>query len=267
MNGSRDTQVSPIHHVQLAAEYVELLDHPPQHDFVVRTIERRLANGVPLMSAEIVIAGADTRARHPLTQSYPLHFRKTYFAASLHVAPEIEFERSQRASQLIDLPPPIGFEARIFRSCLIPGVPYKKLSPFGFSPEEGNLPRARELPLATAAGLWTLVEAAASALARLHLGGLAHGDAELQNLIVCPSPLSVIPVDFEAGVLRDAVEPAAWDKRCRADFEQLHREAVLLQCSLGRQPSEFARTAVEAIPELFRAPERFLREIDRLAPG
>ncbi len=264
MNESRDIPVSPQHHVRLAEEYVELLDHPPRHDFVVRTIERREANGAPLMSAEMVLAGADTRERHPLTEQYPLHFRKTYFAASLHISPETEFERSQLASHILGIPPPIGFEARIFRSCLIPGLPYKRLSPFGFTPEESNLPRARELNLATAAGLWKLLSEAADMITKLHSGGVLHGDVELHNLIVCSSPLAVVPVDFEAARLESELEPTVWKTACARDFQELWREAILLQCSLGRQPGRFAEEAIGAIPELFRASERFQREVDWL---
>jgi len=261
MDESRRIAVSPRHHVRLAAEYVPLLDRAPQNDFVVRTIERREANGLPLMSAEIAIASALTRQHHPLAYTYPLHFRKTYFASSLHVHPRIEFERCAEASQLLDGPPPIGFEDRVFRSCLIPGVPYTRISPFGFEPEESNLPRAAELALPTAAGLWRFIEDAADQLRILHKGGFAHGDMELHNLIVCPAPLEIVMVDFEAAVREQDVEPAEWAKRREEDFAALLREAVLLQCALGRQHSELAEHAFEQIPRLFRNPERFRQTI------
>ena len=126
----------------------------------------------------------------------------------------------------------------MFRSCLIPGQSYARLTPFGGEPPENNIAKAQKLSLATAAGLWRLAEEALAQLLVLQDGGLAHGDTELHNIIVCPAPLEPILVDFEAAVRRDAIEPAAWDARCSTDLEPLLREAVYLQCALGRQPSQ-----------------------------
>src|SRR5690348_3442661 len=131
--------VSPRHSVRLAREYVHLLVKPPKQDYLVRTIVRREANGLPLMSAEIVIAGSATREKHPPAQTYPLHFRKTYSAARLHGDTQKEFEFQSRASELIGVAPPIGFSSDVFRSCLVPGRPYNRLSPFGVEPEEANM--------------------------------------------------------------------------------------------------------------------------------
>ena len=76
MDDDRLVAVSPQHSVRLAREYLVLIERPPQNDYVVRTIARREANGLPLMSAEIVVAGRDTRDRHPLAVTYPLHFAR-----------------------------------------------------------------------------------------------------------------------------------------------------------------------------------------------
>ena len=43
--------VSPRHEVLLAPEYAQLVRYAPEHDFVMRTITRREANGLQLMSA------------------------------------------------------------------------------------------------------------------------------------------------------------------------------------------------------------------------
>jgi len=91
--------VSPRHSVRLAREYEAVIHKPPARDFVVRTLVRREANGMPLMSAEIVIAGASTRDEFPLAASYPLHFRKTYFPARLHGDPKQEFDCQAMASR------------------------------------------------------------------------------------------------------------------------------------------------------------------------
>jgi hypothetical protein len=231
---------------------------------VVHTIEKREANGLPLMCAEIVIAGNETRAQFPLAVTYPLHFRKIYFAARLHGDPRIEYEASTRASALVGLPPPIGYTEHMFRSCLVPGSPYPRLSPFEPEAEESNLRRAANLPLAAAAGLWRLAEEAARLLVALHAGGLAHGDAELQNFIVCPAPLEVLLVDFETAVNREALDEAAWLARCAADRAPLLREAIFLQTALGRQRGELADMAWQAAPQLFRDATRLRRAIEQL---
>jgi len=73
----RRISVSPRHHVLLAQEYVALVERPPKRDFVVRTLMRRQVNDLLLMTAELVIAGEETRRLHPLAVEYPLHFKKT----------------------------------------------------------------------------------------------------------------------------------------------------------------------------------------------
>jgi hypothetical protein len=264
MDEQRWIDVSPRHSVRLAGEYLQLIDRPPQWDFTVHTIEKRVVNGTPLMSAEIVIAGTNTREQFPLAAKYPLHFRKTYFAARLNADPAVEYQNTLDASQLIDMPPPIGHSSATFRSCLIPGSPYQRLSPFSSEADDGNLRQAADLPLAAAAGLWRLAEEAFGQLCKLHDGGLAHGDAELQNFVVCPAPLEVLMIDFEVLVRRDSVDEAAWQKRCALDRVPLLREAVFLQASMGRQRGRFADSSWEAAPGLFRDAERFRRAMDRL---
>ena len=140
--------------MRLAQDYAVMVRRAPGRDLVVRTIARRDANGMPLMSADIVIAGRETRDKFPAARTYPLHFRKTYYPARLHGDPREEFERQREAAALIGLPEPIGCTYDTFRTCLLPGTPYARLSPFGVEPEESNITRARELPLASAAGLW-----------------------------------------------------------------------------------------------------------------
>jgi hypothetical protein len=96
----------------------------------------------------------------------------------------------------------------------------------------------------------------------LHVGGLAHGDSELHNYMVCPAPLEAILIDFEAAMGREAMDDAAWTARCALDLQPLLREAVYLQCALGRQPSRLGELSWAAMAELFRAPHRFQRAIE-----
>jgi hypothetical protein len=262
MDDERLVAVSPRHSVRLAQELVGLIERPQQNDYVVRTIARREVNGLPLMSAEIVIAGRETREQYPLAVTYPLHFRKTYFAARLHGDTAKEFENNALASVILGLPPPIGFAPKVLRGCLAPGRPYQRLSPFGVDPEEGNLRIALKVPLISAAGLWGLAESALKQHSALHESGLAHGDAELHNLVVCPSPLEVVLVDFESAVEKSSLEESAWHARCSADLVALLREAVFLQCVLGRQCGPLADASWAALDRLFRTPDRFRKAIE-----
>jgi Lipopolysaccharide kinase (Kdo/WaaP) family len=99
-------------------------------------------------------------------------------------------------------------------------------------------------------------------LVRLHDGGLAHGDAELHNIIVCPAPLETVLIDFEAAVLRASLTDDAWQTRCEMDMVPLLREAIYLQCVLGRQTSRLGELSWQRLPQLFRSPERFRQAIE-----
>ena len=255
--------VSPRHSVRLAQEYLAIVEKPRRDDFVIRTVSRKQANGLPLMSAEIVIAGHETRAAFELADRYPVHFRKTHFPGHLHGDPAVEFARHRDASELIDIPAPIGADARTFRACLLPGTPLEALSPFLGDPEDIHLRQARELPLAAAAGHWKLSELAFEALRTLHQGGLVHGDAVLQNFVVCPSPLEILPIDFESSARRDELADEEWQKRVEVDLDALFTHAVYLMCALGPQPGAFAEGALARIERLLKAPERFRHAIEQ----
>ena len=261
----RAIAVSPRHTVLLAAELFPFIEKAPRQDFVVRTQARREANGLPLMAAELVIAGAETRRTHPAAATYPFHFRQTYFPGRLHGDPQVEFEQHLLASQLCATPPPIGHEPNVFRSCLIPGQSFARLTVFGGEPPENNIAKAQKLPLATAAGLWRLAEDMLTQHLLIQSGGLAHGDAELHNFIICPAPLEAILIDFEAAVRRTTMSDADWEKRCKLDLQPLLCEAVYLQCALGRQSSRLGELSWNRMDELFRSPDRFRRAIETQA--
>lgn len=254
--------VSPRHSVRLAREYQTLLERAPSKDFVVRTIMKREAQGMPLVSAEVVIASWENRKAFPLAMQYPLHFRKTYYPGRLHGDPKEEHDRQKEASDVLGLPPPIGYTDDSFRSCFLPGTPYSRLTPFAPDAEDANIQKARKLELATGAGLWTLLSNAFDALRRLHEANLCHGDAELHNFIVCPSPLEILVIDFEAAVRRDLIGDEEFGRRVEVDFDPLLREAVFLMCSLGPQQGPMAKLAQERLGKLFKNPDRFRREMD-----
>ncbi len=258
-------RVSPRHELLLAPEYAQLIQHPPEHDFVMRTITRREANGLQLMSAEMVIAGKDTRKEFPLAAEYPMHFRKTYFPGRLRGDPSVEFANQQRASEVLGAPPPIGFTKDTFRSCFVPGKPYSRLTPFGIEPVENNVQVAEEINLATAVGLWWLCGQAFASLVKLHEAGMVHGDMELHNIAVAPAPVEAVLIDFELAKWKKDVSGAEWKKLVKADFTELLKEAVYLQCALGRQPGRLADMAMERLADLFPSPGRFERHIRRQA--
>jgi len=67
-------------------------------------------------------------------------------------------------------------------------------------------------------------------------------------------------------VSREAMSPADWKKRCDLDLLPLLREAVFLQCALGRQASALGDRAWDIItPEQFRSPDSFRRAIETQA--
>jgi hypothetical protein len=144
-------------------------------------------------------------------------------------------------------------------------VSFARHTPFGGEPPDNNIAKAQKLSLPTAAGLWRLIEEGLAQLLLIQRGGLAHGDTELHNIIVCPSPLEPILVDFEAGLLQETAEPSAWEMRCKRDLEPLLREAIFLQCALGRQPGPLGELSWNRLDELFRESGRFRRAIEQQA--
>jgi len=242
-----------------------MVQRAPRQDFVVRTIAKRSAGELPLMTADLVIAGEETRKNHPLAEQFPLHFRKLYFPGRMHGDPASEFEAHHLAAQALNIPEPIGYTGGSFRSCLLPGLPYKRLSPLGLSPEDANIRKAQDLDLVTAGGLWTFATGIFDLLNKLHVAGICHGDAQLQNFIVCPAPLEVLPIDFEMAVLRERVDDHTWRKRTGEDFAALFTEAVCLECGLGEQPGGLGEAARAQLPTLFQRPDRFIEAIERRA--
>jgi hypothetical protein len=258
----RPIQVSPRHHIALADDYLQMIDKAPREDFVVRNLARRKAGEMTLMMGDLVIAGAGTRDQFARARVYPLHFRKTYYPGKMHGDPQTELELHERASTLVDVPPPIGSTPNSFRSCFLPGTPLHRLSLLGTEPDESNIGLVLELPLSSAAGLWRLAEEAFGLLCRMQQGGLTHGDAHLHNFIVCPSPLEVLPIDFEIGVLKGTVSEDVWEQRCQADRQHLLKLAIYLQCALGRQRGPLARASMTGIERLVQPVETFQTMID-----
>jgi hypothetical protein len=262
LQGSHTVQVSPRHAVTVDDDYWALIQRAPQQDYVVRTLAKRMAGDMPLMSGDLVIASRATREEFPLAAAYPLHFRKTYYPGQMRGDPRGEFERHTLAAEVLGIPPPIGHFKGTFRSCLLPGKPFDTITPFGTEPEDSNIKHAEKLPLASAAGLWLLGEQIMATLTSLHRAGLTHGDAELHNFIVCSAPLEVLPIDFDMAVQRSNVDDEDWERRCTEELEPLLKVAIYLQCALGAQLGPLAELSLERIDSLFTRPEPFRRAID-----
>jgi hypothetical protein len=229
--------LTPRHHAQLIPELAYLVDSPPDHDHVIRTLSRKLSNGLPLIQGDLVIAGKDTMQSFPRAREYPVHFRKTYYPTAFHPPATLEFEKHERISRIIDVPPPIGATRNCFRSCFIPGVPLSRLSPFGVEPAEQNLLVAAGMETAALIGLWHLLEEVSRQVAVLHEHGVVHGDLFLHNVIVSRSPVAVCLIDFEQAVERAPETDAdGWAEREAKDLEEVLRHALWVQAGLGAQP-------------------------------
>jgi hypothetical protein len=88
---------------------------------------------------------------------------------------------------------------------------------------------------------------------------------ELHNIAVAPSPAGAVLIDFELAKWKKDLTAGDWDKAVKSDFIELLKEAVYLQCALGRQPGPLADLAMARIGELFPSPGRFERKIRRQA--
>ncbi len=256
--------LSPHHHAQLIPELAYLVDSPPDHDVVIRTLARKQSNGLPLIQGDLVIAGKDTLAAYPPARLYPVHFRKTYYPTAFHPPATEEFAKHERIAGLIDVAPPIGATRNSFRSCFIPGVPLSRMSPFGVEPVEQNLPVAARTEPGQLIGLWHLLDLVHGQIATLHRHGVAHGDLFLHNVIVSRSPINTCLIDFEQAVERDAAcSDEDWEKREASDLEEIFRHALWVQTGLGAQPGPLGERSRESAAALLGSvAERCLQSID-----
>ncbi len=246
--------LSPHHRAQLIPEFAYLIQSPPDHDVIIRTLSRKLSNELPLIQGDLVVAGKDTLTAFPAAQMYPVHFRKTYYPTAFHPPATLEFAKHEKIAGLIDVPPPIGATRNSFRSCFIPGVPLSRLSPFGLEPLEQNLAIAAKAEPGAMIGLWHLLEQVAAQVRTLHHHGIAHGDLFLHNVIVSRSPISICLIDFEQAIEREtALSDEDWAEREVLDLEEVFRHALWVQASLGAQPGSLGERSREIADRLLGA--------------
>ena len=183
---SDSVPLSRFHSIEVAEGIRYLLGEPREKDFSLRSIARKEGpDGRELVQMQLVVAGRETRAAHPLAKLYPIHFVKSYYPWSFHGDPGVEFENQRAAAQILDIPEPIGYDANTIRSSFLPGKPLSRLSPFtNVEPQESCLGIAQQTEPAVLIGLWKLAQEALAQVRKLHDHGFFHRDMELHNLIV-----------------------------------------------------------------------------------
>jgi hypothetical protein len=213
--------------------------------------------------SELVIAGKRARAQFPLAARYPVHFVKSYHPWSFHGDPQVEFENSRAAAQILGTPEPIGFDRNSFRAMFLPGKPLSKISPFtGVEPPERCLDIAQRADPAVLIGLWQLAADVFEQIEKLHAQRFYHGDLELHNVVICTSPIQCFLIDFEGSERAFAGPGETWAVYRRRDLFELSRLAIYLQSGLGRQSGPLAQRALRDLPTLFRNPSTFLARLD-----
>ena len=209
-----------------------------------------------------MISGQNTLENFPRAAEYAVHFRKTYYPICFHQNPAKEFEHHLAASKIIAIPPPIGSTRTTFRSCFLPGISYDRLTPFGTEPPERNIQIGEDMDKAAAIGLWHLLQQVYHQIRQLHERDFAHGDLFLHNVIVSPSPIGAHLIDFEQAVrCTDDLDSEKWNAIQQADLREIFKEAIYLQCALGRQTGTLAEASIASLPSLMEKSELFIRTI------
>ena len=232
-------------------ELYPLVEKPPRQDFVVRTRARREANGLPLMTAELVIAGEETRRTHPAGRDLPA-------ALSQDVLPRKAARRS--AGRVRAAPAGVAaLRARRRRSDTRPtcfAAAWCRASPTRAS-RRSAASRPRTTSPRRRSCRWRRRRDCGGSPRRrwrscccFTRAGLAHGDAELHNIIVCPAPLEPILIDFEAAVQKETMEtPLGSRAASRICSRCCARRSICSARSAGRRAArralvESARRAV-----------------------
>jgi len=256
--------LSPLHTIEIAEPLRHLLVKPQERDFPVVSIARKTApDGRELVHMELIIAGRQTRAAHPLADRYPVHFLKSYHPWCFHGDPGIEFENNRVAAEILGSPAPIGYDANTFRTAFIPGKPLSRLSPFtDVEPAERCLGIAQETAPATLIGLWRLAEEAFAQVEKLHAHRFCHRDLELHNIVVCTAPIQVFLIDFESSERAFSGPDEVFEEHCYKDKEELLRLAIYLQSGLGHQTGSLAEQSLAALPNLFKSSSTFLSRLE-----
>ena len=232
---------------------------PPQEDEVIRTIY-----ATDDIRGDIVLAGKQTRALHPITDSleYRVHFKKTNLAD-----PELncrdEYHRHLQLYELwkhrnvqnspIPIPRPLAYSATTFRSELIFGLTLGALSPCKIP--KGNPPKEisdwvkiisplQSIPAHWQIDYWYGLERLADTIGHMQGLDVAHNDLHKENMLLVPTEKGYQPalIDFETL----QVSPSREQKQ--GDYRFLLHEALLILAGPASahpeiQQSTLAKTA------------------------
>lgn len=232
----------------------KLFQQPPQDDVLLQTIYE-----TPFVRGDIVLAGKKTRAAHPMTQYYPVHFRKTYLEKMAGWESPTSHEEKQ--TMMVwghfeeegcpgRVPRPLGCEPDTFRSELIQAKTVGALSPVHNCNDPQELARqiteARKHP-SDLRKLWAGLEAVRDAMAMLHSGGMLHKDAHRENLMIAydgqGNPSGHL-IDFETSEEDPRFATPEWARATYEDCKLLIEEATLVRmCAQpGEIPKEYENT-------------------------
>ena len=237
MDAGRPIAVSPRHTVLLAGAV------PAGREAAAARLRRPHGRAPRSQRPAADGRGAGDRERgdaqaHPAAATYPLHFRKTYFPGRLHEDPAVEFERHLLASELVPNAAAHRPQRRRVPQLPDPRPVISRASRRSAANRRRTTSQGGEAAAGDRGGVVATRRGDAGAAARASRAAASRtATPSCTTSSSAPSPLEPILIDFEAAVRRDAMTDADWEKRCKLDLEPLLREAVYLQCALGRQPS------------------------------
>jgi hypothetical protein len=220
-----------------------LLSNPPPQDTKLQTIYK-----TPFVSGDIVLAGTDTRKKHPLTHLHPIHFKKSYLqklsrweTSATHeaiVSQHIWDHFQELGNPGTPTPLPLGASTYTYRSQLLTAKTLGSLSPVSLPLTPNQTPRqillAREqkkhlLPL------WDLLEKLNELIDTFHSGGFLHNDLHRENLMLELHSGEPHLIDFETSQEDERFQTPDWDSATREDKKLFLQESALLLLCLPEE--------------------------------
>jgi hypothetical protein len=225
-----------------------LLENPPDQDTKLQTIYK-----TPFVSGDIVLAGTDTRKKHPLTHFHPIHFKKSYLqklsrweTSPTHEALQSQhiWEHFQESSHNACTPMPLGASSLTYRSQLLTAKSLGSISPVSHpfslaqTPQQILHAKKHNENIQT---IWAGLEELNNAIDTLHCGGFLHHDLHRENLLLqlhsnkTPTPHII---DFETSEEDDRFQTPEWASTCQEDKKLFLQEAALILLCLPKEPKQ-----------------------------
>lgn len=241
-----------IQNIQLAKNNLnQLFKNPPNEDVSLHTIYK-----TPYVLGEIVLAGKNTRDRHPLCNFYPIHFKKTYLkqlsrwetnpsheARQSHKIwkhfQEISDKSSSTEKETATEPPkscvplPVGSDPSTYRSQLLEAVSLGAISPINSNANAEELSKQilqAKKSYGSIKKLWKALESLDQRAQTLHNGGFLHNDLHKENLLIRnheDEPEGCI-IDFETSEEDERFNTLEWSNATLNDKRYLIKEACLI---------------------------------------